>query len=312
MWSWIKNLLETFFRPPVLPDPEPPTPPAKPQPVVSEEKEEEKIAEKEEVDWKKWAKDAAYISSTYEGDGGDYANVVGNFDGAYLTCGLLGLTWKYGNQLEIIDQYLKKYGPNKLQKLMPKTGNEYLQAINSGYTEGAEIVSSWSNGSANVRQPYRSELAAFWSSPEMVELQDQKYDKMMGVFAKKKCLETQEYFDLPKPLFQHYAYWWDQAVLNGTGKTIEFEEAKDLGAQTVLDFCKNVSGYNTKSMALNYLLWKKQLEKSSLEERHLFKMAYLRALKSRNEFQGTTMMRRGTLALGKGYVNETLRTYDWG
>lgn len=310
MWWWLKNLFESLFRPPIFPEPpEPPAPPAKPMPVI---KDEEKDVEKEEVDWKKWAKDAAFISSSFEGRGGDYANIVGNFDGAYLTCGLLGLTWKYGNQLEILDQYLKKYGPNKLQKLMPKTGNEYLEAINSGYSEGANIVANWSNYSANVRQPYRQELADFWSSPEMVELQDQKYEQMMGVFAKKKCIETQKYFDLPKPLFQHYAYWWDQAVLNGTGKTIEFEEAKGFGIQVVLDFCKEVKGYNSKSMAFNYLLWKKHAEKCSLEQLHLFKMAYLRALRSRVEFQGTTLMRRGTLALGKGYVNETLRTYDWG
>lgn len=308
MWSWLKDLIASFFRPAAVPEPPPEEPPpAKPEPIVESPKEE-----KEEIDFEKWAKDAAFISSTFEGDGGDYANVVGNFDGAYLTCGLLGLTWKYGNQLEILDEYLKKYGPNKLQKLMPKTGNEYLQAINSGYTEGAEIVSSWSNGSANVRQPYRSELAAFWSSPEMVELQDKKYSKMMGVFALKKCLETQEYFELPKPLFQHYVYWWDQAVLNGTGKTIEFKEADGFGVQKVLEFCESVSGYNKDSMRKNAKLWKDQLDKSSMEERHLFKMAYLRALKSRPEFQGTTMMRRGTLALGKGYVNGTLRTYEWG
>lgn len=307
MWSWIKNLIASLFRPAVLPEPPPEEPPpAKPQPIVENPKEE-----KEEIDFKKWAKDAAYISSTYEGKGGDYANVVGNFDGAYLTCGLLGLTWKYGNQLEILDKYLKKYGPNKLQKLMPKTGGEYLDAINSGYSEGAAIVSKWSSGS-KVKEPYKSELSAFWASPEMVELQDETYEKMMGVFALKKCLETQEYFELPKPLFQHYAYWWDQAVLNGTGKTVEFKEADKFGVKTVLDFCETVDGYNTDSMRKNAKLWKEQIDKASMEERHLFKMAYLRALKSRTEFQGTTMMRRGTLALGRGYVNGTLRIYEWG
>lgn len=312
MWSWIKNLFSSIFRPPVFenhePNPEPP--PAKPS--APPKQEEEPIDEKEKIDWKKWTKDAAFISSEYEGEGGDYANITGNFDGAYLTCGLLGLTWKYGNQLEILDKYLKEYGPNKLMGLMPKTGRAYLEAINAGYSEGAEIVASWSNYSANVRQPYRSELAAFWSSPEMIELQDETYDKMMGIFAKKKCLETQSYFKLPKPLFQHYAYWWDQAVLNGQGKTVDFDDAKSVGTQTVLDFCDDVGGYNKDSMRKNAKIWRDQVEKSSIEEIHLFKMAYLRAIQSRVEFQGTTLMRRGTLALGKGYVNGTLRSYEWG
>ena len=137
MWSWIKNLFSSIFKPPVFEHHEPP--PAKPMPPI---KEEEPIDEKEQIDWKKWTKDAAFISSEFEGEGGDYANITGNFDGAYLTCGLLGLTWKYGNQLEILDKYLKKHGPNKLMSLMPKTGRYYLEAINAGYSEGASIVAS--------------------------------------------------------------------------------------------------------------------------------------------------------------------------
>lgn len=313
MWSWLLSLFENLFKhlnklpePPSDDPPEPPPPP----PITKEPVTN--IEEKEEIDWKEWGKRAAYISSTFEGKGGDYANVVGNFDGAYLTCGLLGLTWKYGNQLEILDQYLKKYGPNKLMALMPKSGKEYLEAINSGYGEGSSIVASWSKGSSKVSEPYKSELSAFWASPEMIELQDEKYEKMMGIFAKKKCLESQSYFNLPKPLFRHFMYWWDQAVLNGTGKTIAFSEAKDVGVKTVINFCKTVDGYNKDSMRKNADVWLKQIDKVDQDQIHLLKMAFLRALKSRQEFQGTTLMRRGTLALGRGYVNGTLRIYEWG
>ena len=263
------------------------------------------------ISFEKWAKDAAYISSTYEGKGGDYANVTGNFDGAGLTCGLLGLTWQYGNQVKIIDEFLIKYGQKKLLSYMPKTGREYLEAVNAGETQGFAIVAAWSNGKAKVNEPYRSELSAFWASPEMIELQDKTYDKMMGIFAKKKCLETQDFFKLDLPKFEHYAYWWDQAVLNGQGKTIDFKEANGVSIEDVLYFCKNVQGYNTKSMALNYLTWKEQVKKASTEQLYLFKMAYLRAQKSRSVFQGTTMMRRGTLALGVGYVNDDFRSYIW-
>jgi hypothetical protein len=297
-WEWIKSL----FKKPENPPPEPPPPAPKPMPAPP-------IVE-EEIDWKEWTKKAAYISSTYEGKGGDYANITGNFDGAFLTCGLLGLTWKYGNIVRIMDKYLKKYGPNKLLKLMPKTGQEYLEAINAGVRDGAGIVSQWSNG-PKVNEPYKSELTAFWSSPEMVELQDETYTQMMGLFAKKMANETAKYFELNKPLFEHYAYWWDQAVLNGTSKVIPFKDAKDFSALKVIEFSKNVRGYNSDSMKKNATLWKEQMEKASLEQLHLFKMAYLRALESRPEFQGTTLMRRGTIALGIGYVNGTLRKYEW-
>jgi hypothetical protein len=265
---------------------------------------------KVEIDWKAWAKEAAHISSTYEGKGGDYANITGNFDGAYLTCGLLGLTWKYSNQIKIIDKYLKRHGPNPLLKLMPKTGQKYLEAVNAGVRAGAIMVSEWSNG-AKVYQPYKKELEAFWSSPEMIALQDETYEEMMGIFAKKKCLETQAFFGLAEPQFEHYAYWWDQAVLNGQGSTVGFEEAKNFSSMKVLDFVGNIGGYNKSSNVENYKIWAKAINTASLEQLHLFKMAYLRSLKSRKEFMGTTLMRRGTLALGIGCVNEQDRKYDW-
>ena len=299
-WEWLKSL---FKKPEIVP-PEPPPPAPKPMPPPPKEEV------KEEVDWDEWAKKAAYISSTYEGKGGDYANITGNFDGAYLTCGLLGLTWKYGNIVNIMDKYLKKYGPNKLQKLMPKTGNEYLEAINAGVKAGASIVSQWSNG-AKVKEPYKKELTAFWSSPEMIELQNETYSTMMGVFAKKKCLEAKEYFHLEKPLFEHYAFYWDQAVLNGTSKTIQFDEARKIDEKSVISFAQNCSGYNVSSMRKNARIWGAQLDKATFEQVHMFKLAYLRALESRSEFQGTTLMRRGTLALGIGYVNDELRKYEW-
>jgi hypothetical protein len=303
--KWILSLLSPKAENVQQPDPPPPAPkPIQPPPKAEDE-------EKEDVDFNEWSKKAAFISSTYEGKGGDYANVVGNFDGAFLTCGLLGLTWKYGNQVEIIDKYLTKYGPNKLLKLMPKTGQKYLEAVNSGEIRGASIVASWSLGTSRVQEPYKSELATFWSSPEMVKLQDETYANMMGVFAKKKCLETQEYFSLSKPEFAHYAYWWDQAVLNGQGKTVSFEAAISVDISEIMEWMASLGGYNQGSNKKNYQLWLKEIKNANKVKIDLFKMAYLRALRSRSEFQGTTMMRRGTLALGIGYVNDTLRRYEW-
>lgn len=264
------------------------------------------------INFDKWCEDAALISSTFEGKGGDYANVVGNFDGAYLTCGLLGLTWKYGNQVKIIDKFLIKHGQKKLLSYMPETGQEYLRAVNAGEVEGANIVAKWTNVRGRVSEPYKSELEAFWASPEMITLQNETYQSMMGVFAKKKCLEAQEFFKLKSPLFEHYVFYFDQAVLNGASKTIPFAEAKSIEASSVIEFAQNCSGYNVSSMRKNAKIWAQQLNKATYEQIYMFKLAYLRALKSRKEFQGTTLMRRGTLALGVGYVNEELRKYDWG
>lgn len=303
MLQWIIQIIKLIFAPfsPKIPPPSPqPDPPAEAVPPKEEEK----------LDIDKWVKDAAFISSTFEGKGGDYANVTGNFDGAYLTCGLLGLTWKYSNQITLIKQFIDEHGLKKLFEYMPHTGSSYYEAYKSGEVDGGNIVAGWSSGS-KVREPYKSELTAFWASPEMIKLQDKYYAKNMGTFALKKCLETQEYFNLQTAKFEHYAYWWDQAVLNGTGNTIPFEKAEKIKVQEVMDWIKDVGGYNKNSNRMNYSIWSKQLVKASSDQVHMFKLAYLRSLKSRPEFQGTTMMRRGSLALGIGYVNEEARKFDW-
>lgn len=49
------------------------------------------------VDWLEWTEKAMKISDSFEGQGEDWGNPVGNFDSAYLTCGLLGFIWQ-GNQ----------------------------------------------------------------------------------------------------------------------------------------------------------------------------------------------------------------------
>lgn len=269
-----------------------------------------------DIDWTDWAAKAAMISSTFEGKGGDYANPTGNFDGAYLTVGLLGLTWKYSNQQPMIRAFVDKYGLKELQKYMPQSGAAYYEYALMSESAGGKMISAWSSGS-RVKDPYRQELINFWSSPVMIQAQNEKYATMMGVFAKKMAIKTQDYFHLDQPLFEHYAYWWDQAVLNGTGTVIPFDDYKTVSIETILNFVKNPVGFNASSNRENYKIWSSHINNgfADASELVMFRLAYLRAMKSRSapgeDFRGTTLMRRGTLALGIGVVNGSKRTYDW-
>jgi hypothetical protein len=272
--------------------------------------DEVKMPTPKENDFDEWVMKAAEIIATFEGNGVDWSNPVGNFDGAYLTCGLMGFTWKYNNQPPMIKEFIKRHGADALIRLMPKCGSEYIRAANLGESGGSYIVKKWSSG-YKVLEPYKSELAAFWGSPGMIEIQKEKIMEMMGTWGTKKMLETQAYFKMSEPKFQHLVYWMDQATLNGTGKTPSFADGEKVSINTVIDFCATAGGYNQSDLRKNGTLWNKMIDSSPADEKLLWKMAYLRAKASKSEFMGTVINRRGTLALGKGYVNGSLRTYDW-
>jgi len=261
--------------------------------------------------WKAWCKKAIDISQSFEGSD-PWANITGNFDGAYLTCGALGFTWKYNNQPPMILKFLAQAGAARAKELMPKYWDIYLNAANLGENGGAGIVASWSNGSAHVQKDVSDELRALWRSPEMIKIQVETAWAMMGNFAYKKCVEGQKYFNLSEPKFSHYAYWFDQGVLNGTGNTVQFGEETSTNKATVIDWCKTTTiGYAIRDLKNNSEIWDMKFDLSPKDQQALFIMAYLRAIKSRQQFMPVTMNRRGTVALGDGFVNGDRRSFDW-
>lgn len=308
--QWFWDLLNRIFGShPVLVTTPPPLSTAPPIPVplpVTQPLPVQNPPISSGIDWMDWCNKAIAIVQVFEGDD-PWANITGNFDGCYLTCGSLGFTWKYNNQIPMIWELLKKAGTPRAKELMPTCWDEYMSAVTAGETAGGAIVAKWSNGSANVKEPYLSELRRFWKSPEMVEIQTSHAWTQFGMFAQKKCLESQQYFKMSAPQFSHFVYWFDQAVLNGTSKTINF------GDTVTFDVIQSwvPGGYAADDLKANKLLWAKQYPKASSDQQILFQMAYLRAVISGAEFKGVVMNRRGTLALGLGMVDGDQHKYPW-
>lgn len=271
----------------------------KPAPVVNQ-------PDTLDPDWFEWCKAAMIESGKFEGKGTDWANVVPNFDGAILTCGLLGFTWKWNNQAPMVLKFIERHGIEYFMRLMPKSGGEYRRACVLGESKGKHIILTFSN-SKTVFEPYKKELTALWGSEEMKAIQVETSVTMFGNFAKKQCLAGQEFFGMPKPTFHHYRYWFDQAVLNGTGKTVTFDRHDDISNASILSWCESASGYTSKDLKANVKLWREALKTASPDKAALWRMAYLRAQNSRTEFKPVTMNRRGTLALGVGMVNGSKR-----
>lgn len=269
------------------------------------------------IDWLSWTEKAMKISGSFEGSGENWGNPVGNFDGAYLTCGLLGFTWKWNNQPPMILEFIKRHSEDELKHLMPKCGAEYIataKASNDKFlatgSGDSSVVTKWSIGE-RVLEPYHAELNKFWSSPEMKQIQTEKALMMMGDFAKRKTLEGQQYYNLTQPAFSHFAYWFDQAVLNGTANTQAFETAENIAVKQVFDWMNGETGYTQKSFNRNRSHWSEIIDAAEAVQRKMWILAYLRSDLSREEFDTVTMCRRGSLALGSGWINDEFRKFDF-
>ncbi|MCA6566601.1 MAG: hypothetical protein ACK5UJ_00265 [Pseudobdellovibrionaceae bacterium] len=292
-------LLKRLFKKPqqALPKPPPVTTPAEPiKPLPPVE------APKPLLDL--WTKQALEISQSFEGSD-PWANITGNFDGAGLTCGALGWTIKWNNQQRLVKDFVKAHGLSELMALMPKTGNEYWKITKLPEEAALAEVNAWSRGQSKVLQPYREELRAFWKDERMKDIQVKYAEADMGTFAMRQAQATQSYFKLQEPKFHHFAYWFDQAVLNGTGKTPSLVDGEKFTLKDVLEWMQSETGYAQGDFKKNHQLWSK--ERLDVQSLHLLKLAMVRAQRSREQFDTVTMNRRGTLAVKKGYVNGTLR-----
>jgi hypothetical protein len=250
---------------------------------------------------------ALEISQSFEGSD-PWANITGNFDGAGLTCGALGWTVKWFNQQRLVKLFVERHGEGLAQAIMPKTWAWYWDLTNIR-SESAAIsaANTISRGSSRVIEPYRTELRLFWRSPEMRSIQVEFAQKDMGKFAMSQAEKCREFFGLDAPKFHHFAYWFDQAVLNGTGGAPALSEASKVSTDDVFEWMAKETGYVQKDFNRNASLWASMIKIATDDERDLLKLAMIRADKSREEFDTVTMNRRGTLALKKGWINGELR-----
>lgn len=250
---------------------------------------------------------ALEISQDFEGED-PWANITGNFDGAGLTCGALGWTIQWDNQQRLVRDFVAYYGEDRGLELMPKTWKEYWEVCQlRPYSEAIRRVSRWSDG-AKVEEPYNSELREFWKSEGMKKIQVTYAKADMGKWAWSQMRIMQAYFKDDTRPFKWFAFWFDQAVLNGTGKASQPHEAESVSIQQVWDWMASETGYGIKDFRNNRLLWMGSFLEASPPDITLLKLAYLRAIQARAQFDTITMNRRGTIAMGVGYVNGSL--YD--
>lgn len=249
----------------------------------------------------------AFFASTFFENSNTKAQVTGNFDGAYLTCGYLGWTFLYGDQQRMVKQFAAA-NPGLISKYMPHTWADYLNACNQLTKRGCEIVRDWSSG-ANVKEPYRSELAALWNSPEMTAIELAVGQNSFGAFAELMTKKFCDHFICPATL-NIFAMFFDIRVQNGSLKDIVIENIPNnrgmmmAQAKVAIKWMySRAAGAGLGDVHRNASLWEPMLQGSDDWRLALFGVGYLRSIECTEAWKGVCLDRKGSLAFGQGYVN---------
>lgn len=254
-----------------------------------------------------YTKQALELVMKFEGNLG-YGNVSGNFDGTGLSAGALNWPFKFGIHQEMVQRFVSEQGRAAVFKLMPKWGGSYLSLCGLLPSEGVKAIAKWSDSKGRVLPQYASELSALWSSPAMREIQLAQAYKQCGVWAMKQ-IELSFLGMRGSGTFSErhaFCFWFDQAVMNGTGKTPLPNEINAVSLAEVFNWMKAETGASMADFKKNIELWQKQALLAGSVCGYLLRAAYLRADRASATYDTTTMNRRGTLALGRGWVNGQL------
>ena len=186
---------------------------------------------------------AMLISGNFEGSD-PWANITGNIDEEGLTCGQLGKTVKSGDLQEVMQMYLADNTTDSVLSLMPQTGNEYLRMIKLPAQQALNVVIPWSNGRSRVRDPYGSELAAFWKCAGMVACQKAHAATHEG---KNVPLWLADWTGGAEGSFHAYALLFDIATQGGSMRGVDrarvnafLAQGMDAAMASIISWCRGV------------------------------------------------------------------------
>lgn len=258
-----------------------------------------------------WRKAGVLITCGFETSSNDpYIKVAGDFDRMGISCG--ALQWNIG--MKSLQPMVKAVGKTRVQALMPTYGAKMWDACTGTVTDGLAIVRSWQSSTKLLAKP-RAELVALMGSPEMRAEQDKKIDikadtalTMAKAWAKDR--------DNTGPTKRLYCWFFDLATQNGSlegqtpKKVADFitSNQPDRVDDLVCDYLAGLKGTSghVKDAHKNAALWRG----SAGEKLELLCLTYLRSATSNPTWRHVVINRKGTIAVGKGWVNSTSRDFS--
>ncbi|KAK47813.1 hypothetical protein BG58_40945 [Caballeronia jiangsuensis] len=245
-------------------------------------------------------KKALSVTGRFEDSENPFGAVSGNFDGMGISLGVL--QWNIGSNS--LQPLLKAVPRDTIRELCPKCGIELIQAANESPADGLDIVRRWQPG-GTLPPAYKSELQALAESDAFVREQVIAANHVASR-AYQKCDEWCHVWGMQADTHA-FCWFFDVYTQNGGVGTLTAQQVVDfaqtpssfaLVIQWLLSRTKADSGY--KDAMRNAPLWSGGVLPNS---KKLFAASYLRSQTARAQWRVDVMNRKGTLAIGHGWVH---------
>lgn len=247
---------------------------------------------------------ALKITGHFEDSEDPFGGVSGDFDEMGISLGVL--QWNIGSGS--LQPLVKNVGKIAVITAMPKYGDDLWNACNSNIPKGLAIVRAWQTGST-LKRDVKAELKAFTHGKEFVTQQIAAAEKV-AKRAWDAAVDWNNDLGKNEPSLREFCWFFDVMTQNGGLKEIsptdvqQFinEAGTNKADDVVCDWLASRTFANNgfKDSRKNALLWRDQVSNSDIT---LFVASYLRSQKSNAAWRADVLNRKGTIALGTGWVH---------
>ena len=261
-----------------------------------------------------WKVAAVKITPGFEVQGDPYEGVSGNFDAMGISCG--ALQWNIGSNS--LQPMLRAAGQAHITGVMPVFGAEMWQAANSNVSAGLAIVNGWqtgSGGSSRLKPVAKAELRALMGSAPMRAEQDKAIDKVAQI-AFREASKWAASGGRNAPKKREFCWFFDLVTQNGGLEGLTLPEVKTFIANAgagaddfICDFLAAKTGPSghVQDAHKNAVLWRNIGDPVMIE---LLVASYLRSKTANPQWRHVVVNRKGTVAMGNGWVNSSPFDFD--
>lgn len=228
---------------------------------------------------------ALSITGSFEGTG--YTQVTGDFDRQGISLGIL--QWNVGQgslQAQILKPFRDAHGVDELTRGFPSP-SAILSITDGSVREGLRVVRSVMLNGTRVKPDWARYWKAFLDSPKCRAIQ---MKACYGVAVKAKNLASAWNMEHSARAF---CFFFDVVTQNGSMKGLR---PQGVSIDAALEMAK-------KADRKNRAIWEKMIPLATVEQLTLFRAAHDRAQLSNPKYFQDVFARKGTIALGRGYVH---------
>ncbi|MDR5733574.1 hypothetical protein QCE47_14670 [Caballeronia sp. LZ025] len=252
---------------------------------------------------------ALSITGHFEDSDDPFGAVSGNFDGMGISLGVL--QWNIGSGS--LQPLLKALSTDEIRTPCPTCGADLIRARGVSPSEGLKIVNQWQPG-GKLPATIRNELKTLAHS-EPFKAQQVKAAQAVAARAYKTCGEWCAAWN--QEVDAHaFCWFFDVYTQNGGMNTVTPQQVDafvrdnphhgiDMICSWLDDRVSPEHGFRDANK--NAQMWRNAVPQAAT---HLFSASFLRSQRSKIDWRADTLNRKGTIAVGQGWVHGEKQRLD--